>query len=105
MQILVTNMFKIELENRDFRKSLCFYNYIVGAAPGRWHFIVDAEKMGCGRLLSANALICITTICLKMGVLEKPLPDTLLTSRSFAKFKASGGRALRARIVVYNVYQ
>ena len=41
-------MFKIELENRDFRKSL--YYYIVDAekkfaASGRWHYTVDAEKI------------------------------------------------------------
>ena len=35
VKIFVTNrafyLFKIELENRDFRKSLYFYNYIVDA--------------------------------------------------------------------------
>ena len=52
MQIFVTNrafnMFKIELENRDFRKSLYFYIVDAGkkkkkkkkrAASGCWHYI------------------------------------------------------------------
>ena len=50
MQIFVTNrafnMFKIELENRDFRKSLYFYKVDAGkkkkkkkrAASGCWHY-------------------------------------------------------------------
>ena len=52
MQIFVTellNMFKIKLENRDFRKSLYFYIVDAGkkkkkkkkkrAASGCWHYI------------------------------------------------------------------
>ena len=47
-------MFKIELENLNFRKSLYIYmvNAEKRAASGRWHYIVDAgeKEMGCGRL-------------------------------------------------------
>ena len=54
MQIFVTNTFKIEHENRDFRKSLYFYIVDAGkkkekkkkkkkkkkqAASGCWHYI------------------------------------------------------------------
>ena len=40
------NMLKIELENRDFRKSLYFkiVEAKKGAASWRWHYIVDAGK-------------------------------------------------------------
>ena len=49
-------MFKIELENRNFRKTLYFYIVDAGkkwAASGRWHYIVDAEKNGLRALVSA----------------------------------------------------
>ena len=52
------NVFKIELKNHDFLILLYFYIVDTGkkikykklAASGRWHYTVDAEKMGCGRL-------------------------------------------------------
>ena len=50
-------MFKIELENRDFPKSLYFY--IVAekrAASGRLHYTVDAGKLGCGRLSAPGGI-------------------------------------------------
>ena len=72
MQIFVTNrafnMFKIELENRDFRKSLYFYKVDAGekkkekkrAASGCWHYIKSRanikwtlEKYGLQALASA----------------------------------------------------
>ena len=55
-------MFKIELGNCDFRKSL--YPYIVDAqkwaASVRWHYTVDAEKsisyiQGCRKLVNSGA--------------------------------------------------
>ena len=61
-------MFKIELENRNFRKSLHFYIVDAGekkkkmAASGRWHYIVDAGKNVPWTL--ASALIYILTITL-----------------------------------------
>ena len=67
MQIFVTNfnMFKIELENRDFRKSLYFYIVDAGkkinkkrAVSGCCHYSKSRayvkwtleKNMGCGRL-------------------------------------------------------
>ena len=70
-------LFKIELENRYFRRSLYFYIVDAGkkwGVSGCWHYIVNAgknKKMGCGHC----ALMYIPTIYLKTGVTENLLPD------------------------------
>ena len=82
-------MFKIELENRDFRKSLYFYIVDAGkkkkkkkkrAASGCWHYIKSRAniKWTLEKIWAAGA--CqrpdITAIYLKTGVPENPRPDS-----------------------------
>ena len=96
-------MFKIELENRDFRKSLYFY--IVDAekrkkkkkkkraASGCWHYIKSRANIKWtlgkyGLRALASALIYITAIYLKTGVPENPLPDIYNFSNRVASFSS-----------------
>ena len=91
VQIFVTKRafitFKIEHENRDFRKSLYFYILDAGKKKKNelrlgagitlnqelTYIIVDTGENGLRAL--ASALIYITAIYLKTGVTENPLAD------------------------------
>ena len=96
-------MLKIEFENRDFRKSLYFLivdaekNKKKRAASGRWHYIVDAEKIGCGCLSQSPDILyqqSKTSVDAMLGGLPPPRNfnfDELSLHRSFCNIKLSIG--------------
>ena len=104
MQIFVTNrafnMFKIELENRDFRKSLYFY--IVDAGKKRkkrcWHYsksranINDKVDTGTNMRALASAPIYIQGYTLLLSIMSKIKLSVVPVKQKLQQFWTTGLR-------------